>query len=806
MSIAKLISLACRTPFANRTDLAYTNFARSDPVYPSFADVTDPVFTSFEERAGTPVSSFANGFEPTDSSSADETDPVYPNIKHVHVVNSCHLDLGFGNFVEDIVNLYFDHHIPLAVEHGEKLRQGVPGFTDNKLNFMFGSWVLDMYFDCPPGLGLHCPSSEDQQKVRTSIEKGDITWHAFPFDAQFEIMAPALIKAGLELTHALDRQFQQTPKATLAQLDVPGMTRAVIPLLREQGVSAISIGVNEATTPPDLPPCFLWKDPVSSETIPMLFTWPGYGALPLSNQRLCLIEGFDHTLVYNFMFDNAGPMPNAEGYARVWQELSKSFPNAAIYASTFDNFTQHLTEFRDRLPVVEKEIGDSWIYGVPSDPQKVSRMRVINRVYEDLDHMEGIVSALVRDPVLKNATRFALKAGEHTWGKDVKKYLLDNNNWENVQFMQARNSAEHGSEYETLESSWWEQRHWGITVAVDTLKAAGHPLTQKIEQGFAELQPTVPSIGGYELGKAGEVVQCGSVEIAFDETGSISHLVENGFVWADSGHKLLQLKYRSYSAFDMATFFSSYTKINADWVDHDYGKPGLPFDVEGKVLTPFLNTLYLKRDGDFCSFVLHTSFALEGSEKFGAASTAWIALGIGNNGIDVTMGMFNKSATRLPESMFVQFLPAKSYGQWYVNKLDSWVPALEVIDGGAKHLHGNMEGGFRLDAGDRQMLVSSLDAAVVNFGELTAYPSPVHNDPDTENFGASFLLWDNLWGTNYVMWWPFIATPPESYASSGNYFPSNWNDDIVSRFHIAFKSMEQQLQDVQEYVAGNPDG
>ena len=47
---------------------------------------------------------------------------------------------------------------------------------------------------------------------------------------------------------------------------------------------------------------------------------------------------------------------------------------------------------------------------------------------------------------------------------------------------------------------------------------------------------------------------------------------------------------------------------------------------------------------------------------------------------------------------------------------------------------------------DAQGNETSLDAAVLNFGELTAYPSPVLTEPDTDRFGASFLLWDNLWG------------------------------------------------------------
>ena len=48
---------------------------------------------------------------------------------------------------------------------------------------------------------------------------------------------------------------------------------------------------------------------------------------------------------------------------------------------------------------------------MPSDPQKVSRIRVINRAYAALDNLTqgGIAAALANDAVLRNATRFALK-------------------------------------------------------------------------------------------------------------------------------------------------------------------------------------------------------------------------------------------------------------------------------------------------------------------------------------------------------------------------------------------------------------
>ena len=84
----------------------------------------------------------------------------------------------------------------------------------------------------------------------------------------------------------------------------------------------------------------------------------------------------------------------------------------------------------------------------------------------------------------------------------------------------------------------------------------------------------------------------------------------------------------------------------------------------------------------------------------------------------------------------------------------------------------------------RSMQSAAEDAAVANFGQLTAYPSPVNTTADTATFGSSFVLWDNLWGTNYIMWWPFIVPPPAAYAASSAYFPGASNNNMLSRFTI----------------------
>mmetsp|Transcript_32280 Transcript_32280/g.82999 ORF Transcript_32280/g.82999 Transcript_32280/m.82999 type:complete len:104 (+) Transcript_32280:2-313(+) len=88
---------------------------------------------------------------------------------------------------------------------------------------------------------------------------------------------------------------------------------------------------------------------------------------------------------------------------------------------------------------------------------------------------------------------------------------------------------------------------------------------------------------------------------------------------------------------------------------------------------------------------------------------------------------------------------------------------------------------MRVSAAGRSLTISSLDAAVVNFGALQAYPIPTHEATDTSSDGGSFVLWDNLWGTNYVMWWPFSILPPFDRSAS---FPKASNGDLAVRFQM----------------------
>ena len=117
--------------------------------------------------------------------------------------------------------------------------------------------------------------------------------------------------------------------------------------------------------------------------------------------------------------------------------------------------------------------------------------------------------------------------------------------------------------------------------------------------------------------------------------------------------------------------------------------------------------------------------------------------------IDVSIGMYNKTRTRLPESMFVRFEPFGRLNgdnggdiEWEACRLGQWIGTRDIVDGGSKHLYGVTDNGTRATnlKTNSIMSVSSLDSPVTTFGFDTAYPSSTHKDPNVNSFGTSFVL------------------------------------------------------------------
>merc|ERR1712176_1505921 len=98
-------------------------------------------------------------------------------------------------------------------------------------------------------------------------------------------------------------------------------------------------------------------------------------------------------------------------------------------------------------PIIDGEIGDTWIHGMQSDPWKNAINRAAQRQRTKCLKSGG---CSYESGAFYNFSRLLLKNGEHTWGGDIKKFLdfytngSDYYAWSNEQ-LQAALNANNGS-------------------------------------------------------------------------------------------------------------------------------------------------------------------------------------------------------------------------------------------------------------------------------------------------------------------------------------------------------------------------
>jgi hypothetical protein len=85
----------------------------------------------------------------------------------------------------DTVCQYFHVYYPLAISTAHAMR--VLG-ADHYV-YTTHSWLVSLYLNCPniPALRIQCPNGTEQADFLAAILRGDITWHAYPFNAQPEV-------------------------------------------------------------------------------------------------------------------------------------------------------------------------------------------------------------------------------------------------------------------------------------------------------------------------------------------------------------------------------------------------------------------------------------------------------------------------------------------------------------------------------------------------------------------------------------------------------------------------------------------
>lgn len=667
-------------------------------------------------------------------------------IKKVYVVYKTHLDIGFTDMGKTVLDRYVKEYIPKSVDLALKLNTP----EHKKFVWTLGSYLIDYYLkNADPG---------EREKVEEAIKKGYLCWHGLPCTTYTELLDRDLFRYGLSIGQKLDRRFH---KKTIAakMTDVPGHTAAIVAPMADAGIQFLHIGVNASSKVPGVPETFVWKYE-GKELIVQYSTQyglPGY------------VEGLDEVLEFAHTADNLGPQSEEE-INKEMDRLHELYPNAEIEAATLDDYARALVKHKDKLPVVEEEIGDTWIHGAGTDPWKITRYKTLIAL-KDKWEQEGKFSE--NETFYEEFMTNLFLIAEHTWGMDFKKYLADFKNWRKADFQKARkedtttweenltNRNAHmlkvlqedmdkycggvfkGS-YRMYEDSCLEQRDY----LENALKVLPDPLRKEADEAFLELEKE-PVMENGEKQVFGRMISIGGWDLKVDGDGAISYLKKNGREWISAG-KMGLFQYEVFDAFDCMNNFYQYNrdfKETACWSEADFSKPGLEYVEDLKHRCYDYHVLELKKNGE--KLLVSLEADEEASERYGAPRNVWIQYIFREDTIRCTLQWNNKDANKIPEALWFGFcFDVENPVRWVMDKMGAEVSPLNVVKGGNRLQH--CVESLRYQGADGRICVKNLHAPLVSVGGRQLY-TDCEQLPDMEK-GFCFNLFNNRWGTNFPMW------------------------------------------------------
>lgn len=623
-------------------------------------------------------------------------------IKKVLVLFKTHLDIGFTDFSKNVVERYMETFIPNSVRVARELRNSG---TDARLVWTTGSWLINEY--------LRTHTGAEGEAVRQGIINGDVRWHGLPFTTHTELMSKELFEYGLSLSKSLDKQFNK--KTIAAKLtDVPGHTKAIIPYLKKNGIEFLHIGVNPASTVPSVPNIFRWKAD-NGDMINVMYQG-AYGQFDEIGETGVAIY-FAHT------GDNQG-VQSPDVIIDIFNDLHNKMPDAEIVAADLNDVALAVREIEDTLPIIDLEIGDSWIHGVGTDPKKISQFRALERLYSELPQCED----------KEELARGLIMIPEHTWGLNIHTNLGDHDFYNREDFNEYRKTADN---FKRLEASWQEQRAY-ITDSVEKLSVGNRQKAKSLISEFSRTNGKKLYEGEVE---SGTILELGAFKLSFTKQGEIDFLEKGNILFADKKHRLLHIIYEQFCAEDYKRFYTQYNRSDELWAREDFTKPGIETGSDCyRRYEPNEAKLYAIDN----ALLVRYTFPKDAHKLCGCPLIMDVIISADGNKLKFDLAWFCKPANRVAEAIWVGFRPIA--GNKKISKLGQLIDPKNVIHNGQCRLHAT-DYGVVYD----ELSIESIDTALVAPQE----PSLLNftNIKPLDEDGVYFNLFNNVWGTNFPMWY-----------------------------------------------------
>lgn len=667
-------------------------------------------------------------------------------MKKVFVVSKTHLDLGFTDYAENIRKKYLRSFIPDAISLAEKVN------TPDKKYFVWttGSWLLKEM--------LYNANNAQREKLINAVKNGNIAPHAMPFTTHSELLDYDTFDYGLSIVDELDKiRGRKTVAAKMT--DVPGHTRGIVKPLAKHGIKLLHIGVNGVSAVPQVPECFLWKD--GDYEVAVIYSGDYGGAFKSDFMQEVLY--FDHTL------DNHGA-PSPKKVLNKFNEIQAQFPDYEVTAGTMDDFADILWEHREKLPVFEGEIGDTWIHGAATDPYKSASLRELMRLKREW---------LSDGSMQKNSKEYnefsdaLLCIAEHTCGMDAKTHFADYENYLKSDFQKARkkdvvfakhpfrgfpynilgiiDQLSHGIKshsYSVIEKSWAEQRAY-IEKAVNSL-----PERQRLQARDA-LKRLIP-VSITDVSKKQPYrnpLKFSDYEFELNEYGGIGAFKYKGSEIIKKNNKAL-IEYRVYNSSDYDFWFDNYARNmdkNAVWGCPDFGRPLLKY-ADGKYPDGSfyyeMQNAYVSEENECIKVFANLKCESVVCEKAGAPREIQIVYTLNGDGLKFDVIWCGKDANRLTEAIFLHMYP--NADDFKLVKLGSLIDYNSTVSMGGRNLHAVEKCMMKKDFGNFDFINYHSPLISIGSGKILEYDNRIES---IEKDGISYVLYNNVWGTNFPLWY-----------------------------------------------------
>ena len=706
-----------------------------------------------------------------------------PNVKKVHVVFMNHLDVGYNGiypqigYINNVLNRYFTEYFPQAVELGSLLTEM---HSEDTFVYTTHPWLLSFYFDCPTnmvlnGVGLKCPTEEEREILAAAIKAGIVTWHAGAMNMQYELMDVNSLLASFYIAQNLSESFNVSYSCSVSLRDVPGLPSSMLGVMKSYFAKLcsrqplISVGVNPGSSPPSpSSSLFEWSTAGPGGVSQSLATWhaggypnnPGFDvAIPggLSYKDLVVVPEANVALAFAFRTDNTGPPKSLAEIHDNLETIRSLFPSATVMGSSLDQFSSEVQASWKPVARSRLDAGDTWIQGVASDPRKMAEFRALRAAFTECV-TRGVCK--MSDPVVANAVRYMIKLAEHTWGLPS---VGDSVNWSNQKFDLVKNS----SNFQACVNSWKEQREFK-NLFLSALNETS--LLSELSYDYLyHLKPPIrESLTDYhEIDASKEITICpecpNPLMVLFDyNTGGFVDLHSKNTTWADSSHVLSAVTYHTYNETDFVNFANSYDYHG----NAGYDKPNSTLNANplSRTWTPSKVKFYQGKWVEY-NYLAVLSFDPEVTKDYGAPEEIWLNYTFTSlvYTIELDVIWYNKRPTRLAEATMLRFTPLNKNGdlECSVHQFGQEVSVVDLMLNGSVYQRAGdgFTCNFTGSTCPAYVKVTSRDVPLLcpifKSSGPTPFPYPFQIAEKYVQTGMAFNLHNNIWNTNYPLWYPF---------------------------------------------------